>query len=308
LQITNGPLNYTSPAAGRDEQIFLQGVDSIAPVEEQEFHPSQVRFLPRTDFLQEAVRIVFSLDHQWVAWTDVRGYLWRARVDGSEKLQLSSNSILVLNASWSTDNRTLAIMAKYPNQGWQIFWISQSGGKPATILPPSGQATGDPTFSPDGKSLAFAGLPVLMGGDTSNHSPIRVLDLSTKRIEDLPDSANMFSPRWSPDGKYIAALTLDQQKLMLYDIATRSWKVVAKISASDPLWAPDGKSLYFYASDSKSRPIYQIGIPNLEVRQIYRPDCGHHNCILSGISPDNRPLIRVEMTRSNIFSIDLGRN
>jgi Tol biopolymer transport system component len=118
----------------------------------------------------------------------------------------------------------------------------------------------------------------------------------------------MFSPRWSPDGKYIAALTLDQQKLMLYDIATRSWKVVAKTSASDPLWAPDGKSLYFYASDSKSRPIYQIGIPNLEVRQIYRPDCGHHNCILSGISPDNRPLIRVEMTRSNIFSIDLGRN
>jgi Tol biopolymer transport system component/DNA-binding winged helix-turn-helix (wHTH) protein len=308
LQITNGPLNYTSPAAGRDEQIFLQGVDSIAPVEEQEFDPSQIRFLPRTDFLQEAVRIVFSLDHQWVAWTDVRGYLWRARVDGSEKLQLSSNSILVLNVSWSSDNRTLAIMAKYPNQGWQIFLISQSGGMPKNLLPPSEQAIGDPTFSPDGKSLAFAGLPVLMGGDTSNHSPIRVLDLSTMRIEDLPDSANMFSPRWSPDGRYIAALTLDQQKLMLYDIATRSWKVVAKISASDPLWAPDGKSLYFYASDSKSRPIYQIGIPNLEVRQIYRPDCGHHNCILSGISPDNRPLIRVEMTRSNIFSIDLGRN
>ncbi len=308
LQITNGPLNYTSPAAGRDEQVFLQGVDSIAPVEEQEFDPSQGRFLPRTDFLQEAVRIVFSLDHQWVAWTDVRGHLWRARVDGTEKLQLTSDSILVLNASWSTDNRTLAVMAAYPNQGWQIFWISQSGGKPKYIVPPNGQAIGDPTFSPDGNSLAFAGLPVLMGGDTSNHPPIRILDLGKKPMMDLPDSANMFSPRWSPDGRYIAALTLDQQKLMLYDIAARSWKVVAKISASDPLWAPDGKSLYFYASDSKSRPIYQIGIPSLEVRQIYHPDCGHHNCILSGISPDNRPLIRVEMRRSNIFSLDLGRN
>jgi hypothetical protein len=163
LQITNGPLNYTSPAAGRDGQIFLQGVDSVAPVEEQEFDPSQMRFLSRTDFLQEAVRIVFSLDHQWVAWTDVRGHLWRARVDGTEKLQLTSDSILVLNASWSTDNRTLAIMAKYPNQGWQIFWISQR-------------------------------------------------------------------------------------------------------------WSPDGKSLFFYASVSKSRPIYQIGIPNLKVRQIYRAD------------------------------------
>ena len=308
LQITNGPLNYTSPAAGRDGQIFLQGVDSVAPVEEQEFDPSQMRFLSRTDFLQEAVRIVFSLDHQWVAWTDVRGHLWRARVDGTEKLQLTSDSILVLNASWLTDNRTLAIMAKYPNQGWQIFWISQSGGKPEYILPPNEQAIGDPNFSPDGKSLAFGGLPILMGGDSSNHPPIRVLDLKTKRIEDLPDSADMFSPRWSPDGRYIAALTLDQQDLMLYDIAKRSWKVVAKISVSDPLWSPDGKSLFFYASVSKSRPIYQIGIPNLKVRQIYRADCGHHNCILSGISPDNRPLIRMDLRRSNIFSIDLGRN
>jgi Tol biopolymer transport system component/DNA-binding winged helix-turn-helix (wHTH) protein len=308
LQITNGPLNYTSPAPGRDEQIFLQGVDSISPVEVQEFDPSQIRFLPRTDFLQEAVRTVFSLDHQWVAWTDVRGHLWRARVDGTEMLQLTSDSILVLNASWSTDNRTLAIMAKYPNRGWQIFWISQSGGKPIYILPANEQAIGDPTFSPDGKSLAFGGLPILMGGDTSNHPPIRVLDLGTKRIEDLPDSANMFSPRWSPDGRYIAALTLDQQKLMLYEIATRSWRVAAKVSASDPLWGPDGKSLYFYASESESRPIYQIGVPNLQVRQIYRPDCGHRNCILSGISPDNRPLIRVEMRRSNIFSMDLSRN
>jgi Tol biopolymer transport system component/DNA-binding winged helix-turn-helix (wHTH) protein len=307
MQITNGPLSYTSPAAGRGEQIFLQGVDSIAPVEVQEFDPSQIRFLPRTDFLEGSVRIVFSLDHQWVAWTDVRGHLWRARVDGTEKLQLTSDSILVLNASWSTDNRALAIMAKYPNRGWQIFWISQSGGKPTYILPANEQVIGDPTFSPDGKSLAFGGLPILMGGDATNHPPIRVLDLNTKRIEDLPESANMFSPRWSPDGRYIAALTLDQQKLMLYDIATRSWKVVAKISASDPLWGPDGKSLYFYASVSKSRPIYQIGVPNLEVRQIYRPDCGHYNCILSGISPDNRPLIRVETRRSNIFSIDLSR-
>ncbi len=308
LQITNGPLNYTSPAAGRDERIFFQGVDPVAPVEEQEFDPSQARFLPRIDFLQGAVRIVFSLDHQWVAWTDDRGHLWRGRVDGTEKLQLTSDSIFVLNASWSTDNRTLAIMAKYPNRGWQIFWISQSGGEPKYLLPPNVQAIGDPNFSPDGKSLAFGGLPVLMGGDTSNHPPIRVLDLGTNRIQDLPDSANMFSPRWSPDGRYIAALTLDQQKLMLYNIAERSWKVAAKLSASDPLWGPDGKSLYFYVCVSESRPIYRIGIPNLEVRQIYHPDCGHHNCILSGISPDNRPLIRVEMRRSNIFSIDLGRN
>jgi DNA-binding winged helix-turn-helix (wHTH) protein/Tol biopolymer transport system component len=306
-QITNGPLNYTSPAAGKNEQIFFQGVDSIAPVEEREFEPVRKEFLPRADFLQEAVRVVFSLDHQWVAWTDVPGHLWRARTDGSEKLQLTSGSLDVLNCAWSADDRELALMAKYPNHVWQVFGISQSGGELQSLLSPDAPAVGDPTFSPDGKYLAFAGLPVLMGGG-GDSLPIRILDLATKRITAVPNSAGLFSPRWSPDGRYIAALTLDQQKLMLYDVAAKTWKVIATMFVSDPLWAPDGKSLYFYASVSESRPIYRISIPDLKVEDVFHPTCGHHNCVLSGISPDNRPLIRVEMTRSNIFTMDLDQN
>jgi Tol biopolymer transport system component len=306
-QITNGPLNYTSPVAGRNEQIFFQGVDTITPVEEREFDPVHKEFLPRTDFLQGAVRVVFSIDHQWVAWTDVPGHLWRARADGSEKLQLTSGSLLVLNCVWSADDSRLALMAKYPNHVWQVFGISQSGGELESLLSPDAPAIGDPTFSPDGKYLAFAGLPVLMGGG-SNHLPIRLVDLASKRVTAIPDSEGLFSPRWSPDGRYIAALTLDQQKLMLYDIAAKSWKVIATIFVSDPLWAPDGKSLYYYASVSESRPIYRISIPELKVEDVFNPTCGHHNCILSGITPDNRPLIRVYMTRSNIFSMNLAEN
>ena len=306
-QITNGPLNYTSPAAGKGEQIFFQGVDSIAPVEERELDSAHKEFLPRTDFLQDAVRVVFSLDHQWVAWTDVPGHLWRARSDGSEKLQLTSGSLLVLNCSWSADDSKLALMAKYPNHVWQVFWIGQSGGELESLLSPDAPGIGDPNFSPDGKYLAFAGLPVLMGGG-SNHLPIQILDLATRRVTGIPDSEGLFSPRWSPDGRYIAALTLDQQKLMLYDIAAKSWKAIVTMFVSDPLWAPDGKSLYFYASVSESRPIYRISIPNLKVEDVFHPACGHHNCILSGITPENRPLIRVEMTRSNIFSMNLAEH
>jgi DNA-binding winged helix-turn-helix (wHTH) protein/Tol biopolymer transport system component len=306
-QITNGPLNYTSPAAGRGEQIFFQGVDSVAPVEEREFEPAHKEFLPRTDFLHEAVRVVFSMDHQWVAWTDVSGHLWRARADGGEKLQLTSGSLLVLNCVWSADDSRLAVMARYPNHVWQIFWINQSGGELESLLSPEAPAIGDPTFSPDGKYLAFAGLPLLMGGGTE-HLPIRILDLATKRITAIPNSEGFFSPRWSPTGRYIAAETLDQQKLMLYDVTAKSWKVIASMFVSDPLWAPDGRSLFFYASVSESRPIYRIGIPDLKVKDIFRPTCEHHNCILSGITPDNRPLIRVYMTRSNIFSMNLAEN
>jgi len=55
----------------------------------------------------------------------------------------------------------------------------------------------------------------------------------------------MFSPRWSPDGRYIAALTSDSRKLMLFDVATRQW--------SDWLHAEDGTIGYpVWARDSKS--------------------------------------------------------
>jgi DNA-binding winged helix-turn-helix (wHTH) protein/Tol biopolymer transport system component len=304
-QITNGPLNYTSPAAGRGEKVFFEGWDSVFPVEEREFDATRKEFLPRADFLQKAVRIVFSLNHQWVAWTDWHGHLWRARVDGSEKLQLTSGSMVVLNCAWTADHHRLAIMAKYPNQAWQIFWISQSGGKAEYLLSPEEHGVGDPTFSPDGRYLAFGGLPTQMGGGTSNHPPIRILDLSTRRIVNVPNSVGLFSPRWSPDGRYIAALAFDQQKLMLYDTATESWKVIATICGSDPLWASDGKSIFFYTSVSEGRSIYRIAIPDLKVLDVFHPACGQYNCILSGITPDNLPLIRVELARSNIFSMNL---
>jgi len=219
---------------------------------------------------------------------------------------LTSGSLLVMNCAWSTDDKMLALMAKYPNHVWQIFWISQSGGELQSLLSPDAPAVGDPTFSPDGKYVAFGGLPVLMGGGTSDRLPIRILNLATNRTTAIPNSAGLFSPRWSPDGRYIAALTLDQQKLMLYDIAAQSWKVIETVSASDPLWSPDGESLYFYASVSESRPIYRVSIPDLKIEDVFHPTCGHHNCILSGITPDNRPLIRVYLTRSNIFSMNLA--
>lgn len=305
-KLTSGPLNYGSPAAGKRDQIYFLGIDTMAPVEQRKYDPTRKEFVPIADFLREAVRITYSLDHQWVAWMDVLGHLWRARADGSEKLQLTSGSFLVLNCSWSPDDRTLAIMARNPNHVYKLFWIGRSGGKVDPVLPADARAVGDPSFSPDGKSLAFAGLPILMGGDAAHPSSIHILDLGTGTVTDLPDSKGLFSPRWSPDGRYIAALTLDQHQLMLYDVARKTWMPVATMSVSDPLWAPDSKSLYFYASVSESRPIYRIGIPDHKLREAYYPACGRYSCFLSGIAPDNQPLIRVDQTRSNIYSMNLG--
>jgi hypothetical protein len=147
-------------------------------------------------------------------------------------------------------------------------------------------------------------------GQGSTPRSIKILELSSGRISELPHSEGLFSPRWSPDGHYIAALTLDQQKVMLYDVAARTWRMLAVTSAADPVWAPDGKAIYIHAYMAPTGPICRISVPeghmeevaslkNLPVGMIAR-------YFFSGITPDNSPLVHAETDSSNLYTIDLS--
>jgi hypothetical protein len=39
----------------------------------------------------------------------------------------------------------------------------------------------------------------------------------------IPGSQDLFSPRWSPDGRYLAAMNQQSTKLLLYDFKTQKW-------------------------------------------------------------------------------------
>ena len=72
-------------------------------------------------------------------------------------------------------------------------------------------------------AIRGAGNSVVFGsGDISNKEPIKTIDLGSKRVSALPESSGLFSPRWSPDGRYIAATTKEHPfKLMLLDFSTQ---------------------------------------------------------------------------------------
>ena len=59
-------------------------------------------------------------------------------------------------------------------------------------------------------------------------------------------SEGMWSPRWSPDGRFIAGLSgsgLD--KLTLYDLRTRKQTQLSDLPSDGPSWSWDGEFLFF---------------------------------------------------------------
>jgi len=84
---------------------------------------------------------------------------------------------------------------------------------------------------------------------------IQILDLTTQQASSIPGSRGLFSPRWSPDGRYLAALSSDSKNLMRFDFTTHQWSLWLRAedgTVGYPVWARDSQSIYierFYGSE-----------------------------------------------------------
>ena len=306
VRITNGPLNFKAPLPGRTGgETFFVGQDIHSRLER--YDSGQKQYVPVQGFLSTAEHLAYSRDGHWVAWVDPRSRLWRARSDGTEKVLLTPPSMQVYVAAWSPDDTRVAFMSRSPNQPWQIYMVHAEGGTPERLTQDN-RNFGDPSFSVDGKYLVFGIIPELMGQSDASSS-LEMLDLSTHQVTTIPHTEGMYSPRWSPDGRYLAALTLQQKKLMLYDTKMNTWKTLATISADHPFWSKDSKAIYFHASFVEKKPIYRVDVQDGHMAEVADLNNFHVGNIpfaeFSALTPEDVPLMHVEVSSGNLYSFDL---
>jgi WD40 repeat protein len=138
---------------------------------------------------------------------------------------------------------------------------------------------------------------------------LQIINLATGQVEGVPNSDGLFSPRWSPDGRYILALSLDQRQVRLFNVATKTWTTLPVSSGADPIWAADSRSVFLHASLDPDQPIDRISIPEGHVQQIAHLADSRENdavdYVFGGLTSDNRPLIRARIFTGNFYSLDL---
>ena len=249
--------------------------------------------------------VSFSRDGQWISYVAMPDdTLWRSRLDGSQRRQLTFPPFQVFEHCWSPDGAKIAFMGRKPGKPWQIFVVSRDGGNPENLVSEE-QAETDPSWSPDGRYVVFSYMPWAGAQQTAG---IMRVDTHTHTLDSLPGSEGLMAPRWSPAGHYITALTNTSLALKLFDVASQKWSPLVTANVNFMTWSRDGTYFYFdtFGEDSA---YYRVRISDrklerlVDLKGIRRP----YEFIgpYSGLAPDDSLLIIRDTGTQEIYALKL---
>ena len=297
VQLTSGAISYGFPLPSKDAKRLF----AVAGLVRGELDHYDAKSRTLEPFLSgiSAQDVSFSKDGKWVAYVSFpEGTLWRSKVDGSDRLQLSFAPLYAMLPRWSPDGKQLAFFDYENGKPPRIYLVSADGGALQELMPGSSQPQSDPVWSPDGNALAFGG--ALPGPDG-----IHILDLKTRQVSMLPGTDKLFSPRWSPDGRYMIALPSDSLGLRLFDFKTQKWEILTNTAAAYPTWSRDGQYVYFLQPGSQG--LVRIGIRDRKVEQVADLKgfqlTGYWGLWL-GLAPDDSPLLLKDTGSQEIVALD----
>lgn len=233
--------------------------------------PSQIDQVVRYDrlsalwipLLDDAKDVNFSRDGARMTYVRASDLsLWVADASGAHPRELVNPPTEAMLPRWSPGGRQLAFEARTPAGPWRLWLIgADSQGLRALPDPDPANGQGAPTWSPDGGALIYADVLCGAAADCGVHR----VDLHTGTVSLVPGSLGFRTARWSPDGRWVAALEARSDNIMVLDLAQpisqRRWRRLWPHPVDDSLaWSADSRSLYFVPLDADNARIERLSL------------------------------------------------
>jgi len=307
VQLTVGPLQLSSPLPSTDgRKLFAIGTHRRAELVRHDSKSGE--FVPYLGGIS-AGEADFSRDGQWVTYVSYpESTLWRSKVEGGDRLQLTYPPMQAALPHWSPDARQIAFSGTTPGGPVKMFLISSDGESLRAVTTDQMLET-DSTWSPDGKTLAFGHYEPVRADETF----IELFNLETRQISELPGSRGIFAPRWSPEGQYVIAASHRSDKLMLYDVKNHKWRQLG--DSREPggygfiAWSRDGAYVYFDGTVGGNSGYFRVRITDSKLERLFDlrglrpfPTFGGS---WSSLGPDDTPLFVRDISTQEIYALDL---
>ncbi len=212
-----------------------------------------------------------------------RANIWSVRVPTDSVLSISQATRV------TSGTGLIEIVAASAAGDWLVYDSDINGNANIFRVPPDGgeseRLTSDPApeyagaLSPDGTELAWHRF--VKG---QRHLFVKRLDQDSE-VEILPVRGDQGVPRWSPDGRAIAAWSHDKEEGALFVLrrdASGQWsRPTWRLEGGQlPVWSGDARTLAFVRYDGR---IQTISADSGEVRTIYAPRKGSDDPIAGNL-------------------------
>lgn len=192
-------------------------------------------------------------------------------VSGSTRWASSTPYAVAITPAFSRDGSLLAY-AFGREQGTDIQVApALAPGAVRRVTIGRGSENMNPTFSPDGRKIAFV-------SGRLGHPEVYITDADGTNLElltqfNVGEQAYRTSPDWSPDGRTIAYHAQIRGVFQLYTIGLRERlprQLTSDASNEDPWWAPDSRHLVFTSTRSGVPQLWVMDVESGRVRQLTR--------------------------------------
>ncbi len=180
---------------------------------------------------------------------------------------------------------------------YRLEVADMDGYNPKTLVQ-SKEPIMSPSWSPDGRSLAFVSFE-------RNRAEIYTMDVRTGQRKRLTNFKGINgAPSWSPDGRKMAVvLSKDgSPKVYVLDLASHKLEQMTRGYSIDtePTWTQDGRSIYFTSNRGGKPQIYKVDTRSKRVSRVTFH--GEYNA-RPKLTPDGRYLVMIHRSKPGVFHI-----